>query len=212
MRRTASEVGGEVVDAERPSIPNPEIWISTTVAAAAIRRARSPQSPTTIPMLGFRRCLQSTLVRSSSRLRRQLKSTLAEVDANGIPLKPTWSVNELLSSYPRPTITPATLKRLHELSALLPPEEGTPEHTRLTEEVEDLVKLVEAVKLVDVGEVAEDGVPDGRIWAKGEGINLDTVPHDDAVDSEAASGRALLAHASRTMDGLYVVEADKPRN
>ncbi|KAH9894393.1 hypothetical protein C8Q73DRAFT_790938 [Cubamyces lactineus] len=195
-------------------MPNPEIWISTTVAAvaAAVRRARSLQSPTTIPMLSLRRCILSTLVRSSSSVRRQLKSTLTEVDASGIPLKPTWSVNELLSSYPRPTITPAMLKRLHELSALLPPEEGTLEHTKLTEEVEDLVKLVEAVKLVDVGEVAEDGVPDGRIWAKGEGINLKAVPHDDAVDSEAAGGRALLAHASRTMDGFYVVETDKPRN
>ena len=121
-------------------------------------------------------------------------------------------MNELLSSYPRPAITPATLKRLHELSALLPPEEGTPEHAKLTQEVEELVKLVEAVKLVDVGKVAEDGVPDGRIWAKGEGISLTTESHEDPADSEAASGRALLAHASRTMDGLYVVEADKPRN
>ncbi|KAI0663166.1 hypothetical protein C8Q70DRAFT_956325 [Cubamyces menziesii] len=163
-------------------------------------------------MFCLRRCLPSTLVRSNRNLRRQLKSTLAEVDATGIPLKPTWSVNELLSSYPRPAITPATLKRLHELSALIPPEEDTPEHAKLTQEVEELVKLVEAVKLVDVGKVAEDGVPDGRIWAKGEGISLTTESHEDPADSEAASGRALLAHASRTMDGLYVVEADKPRN
>lgn len=138
----------------------------------------------------------------------RLKSTLADVDATGIPLKPTWSVNALLSSYPRPTISPATLKRLHELSALIPPTEGTPEHARLMREMEELVKLVEAVKLVDVSNNGEDGeVPDGRIWAEGEGIPLEL-----PADVEAEDGRALLAHASRTTDGLYVVEADKPRH
>ncbi|OJT13368.1 hypothetical protein TRAPUB_10134 [Trametes pubescens] len=111
-------------------------------------------------------------------------------------------------------IAPATLKRLHELSALIPPEEGSPEHARLTEEIEDLVKLVEAVKLVDVSEVAEDlehAVPDGRIWAEGEGINLDA-ELADTEDPEATSGRKLAAHAWFTLDGLYQVEADKPRN
>ena len=143
----------------------------------------------------------------------RFKSTLAEVDTTGIPLKPTWSVNALLSSYPRPTISPSTLKRLHELSALIPPAEGTPEHAKLTRELEELVKLVEAVKLVDVSEVAEEGsVPDGRIWASGEGVSLDAEAFAASEDTDAANGRALLAHAARTMEGLYVVEADKPRN
>ncbi|KAI9066383.1 hypothetical protein FKP32DRAFT_1673908 [Trametes sanguinea] len=163
-------------------------------------------------MLGLRRCLLLARVRPSSRSQVRLKSTAVEFDANGIPLKPTWSVTELLSSYPRPEITPATLKRLHELSALIPPEEGTPEHAKLTQEMEDLVKLVEAVKLVDVSAVPEDGVPDGRIWAEGEGINPRSEPRENPEDLETAHGRALLAHASRSMDGLYVVEADKPRN
>ncbi|KAI0363557.1 hypothetical protein BV20DRAFT_975543 [Pilatotrama ljubarskyi] len=166
-------------------------------------------------MLSLQRCIRSALLRSCRGFSPRLKYTSAEVDSTGIPLKPTWSVNELLSSYPRPTITPATLKRLHELSALIPPEEGTSEHARLTQEIEDLVKLVEAVKLVDVSAVAGNGeraVPDGRIWAEGEGISLDTEAFADSEDSESASGRALLAHAARTMDGLYVVEADKPRN
>ncbi|KAI0723038.1 hypothetical protein C8Q76DRAFT_794020 [Earliella scabrosa] len=139
-------------------------------------------------------------------------ATLAAVDTTGIPLKPTWSVNELLSSYPRPSISPHTLQRLHELSALLPPTEGTPEHVKLTQEIEELVKLVEAVKLVDVSQVAEDdSVPDGRIWASGEGVRLD----DEAfarAGADAVDGRSLLTHASRTTDGLYVVETDKLRN
>jgi hypothetical protein len=64
--------------------------------------------------------------------------TDVEPDENGIPIRPTWSVNELLSSYPKPTISPATLKHLYALGALIPPEEGSPEHTKLTEEIEDL--------------------------------------------------------------------------
>lgn len=164
-------------------------------------------------MLALRRC-RPTLLRLPRPAQIRLKSTLPDVDSTGIPLKATWSVNELLSSYPRPTVAPATLKRLHELSALIPPEEGTPEHTRLTQEIEDLVKLVEAVKLVDVSEVAGDlehAVPDGRIWAEGEGINLDS-NFADTEDPEATSGRGLVAHASFTLDDLYQVEADKPRN
>ena len=167
------------------------------------------------PMLRFSRCPIPTLSTRSHLPRRCLlrhKSTLAEVDQTGIPLKPTWSVNELLSSYPRPTISPSTLKRLHELSALIPPSEGTPEHAKLTMEMEELVKLVEAVKLVDISGVSEEGsVPDGRIWASGEGVTLDAEAFAASGDATSTQGRALLTHASRTMDGLYVVEADKPR-
>ncbi|KAI0637932.1 hypothetical protein C8Q77DRAFT_1153627 [Trametes polyzona] len=176
-------------------------------------------------MFSLRQCVRTTLVRScrphqsrfksSAAATDSTKSSTAETDSTGIPLKATWSVNELLSSYPRPTISPATLKRLHELSALIPPEEGTKEHSRLTREVEDLVKLVEAVKLVDVSEAVDDAqhvVPDGRIWAEGEGIDLDAAPLTESDGSESAHGTALLKHASRTLEGLYVVEADKPRN
>ena len=182
-----------MVAANRQSVPDWEIDVS----------------PKTL-MLGPARCVLSGLTAASRACRRpssRLQSTLAEVDSTGIPLKPTWSVNELLSSYPRPTITPATLKRLHELSALIPPTEGTPEHAKLTGEMEELVKLVEAVKLIDTSKETEDGsVPDGRIWAEGEGMTLE--PHGDAVPVD---GRSLLMHSSRTLEGLYVVEADKPR-
>ncbi|KAI0650156.1 hypothetical protein C8Q79DRAFT_369636 [Trametes meyenii] len=166
-------------------------------------------------MLCLRQCVRSVVFQSTRRGICRPKSTLVDVDATGIPLKPTWSVNDLLSSYPRPTITPATLKRLHELSALIPPEEGTPEHAVLTREIEDLVKLVEAVKLVDVSSVdggGEHSVPDGRICAEGEGIKLDSELLSNHEGPQDAYGRALLTHASRSMDGLYVVEADKPRN
>ena len=88
-----------------------------------------------------------------------------------------WSVNELLSLYPRPAISPATLKHLHALSALIPPEEGSPERAKLTKETQDLVKLVEAVKLVDTKSVGNtNDIPDGRIWAEGTGIDLNAEP------------------------------------
>ena len=109
----------------------------------------------------------------------------AETDSCGIPIHPTWSVNELISSYPTPTITSATLKRLHELSALIPPVEGTTEHGTLKREMEDLVKLVEAVKLVDLsddtGEGSAEGlIPDGRVWAEGTGIQPTDLPPAEA--------------------------------
>lgn len=135
---------------------------------------------------------------------------LVETDACGIPLKPTWSVNELISSYPKPTIPPSTLKKLHDLSALIPPEEGTPQHAQLTEELENLVKLVEAVKAVDVSQPDASSIhqiPDGRIWAEGTGIKLER----DEVAKNEAHGRDLLRHAARTEDSFYVVDADRSR-
>ena len=143
-----------------------------------------------------------------------LKPTV-ETDSHAIPTRPTWSVNELLSSYPKPKISPATLKHLHELSALIPPEEGTPEHAKLTAEMENLVKLVEAVKLVDVGEssVSESGeVPDGRIWAAGTGIRLEREKGgDSAADDKEVHGQALLGYAARTENKHYVVDTDRKR-
>lgn len=93
-------------------------------------------------------------------------------DEDRIPVRPTWSINELLSSYPKPTISTATLKHLHILSALIPPEEGSLDHTKLIEEMQDLVKLVEAVKLVTDGVDHGNGILDRKIWAEGTGIDL----------------------------------------
>lgn len=141
--------------------------------------------------------------------RRLVSKPAVDTDECGIPVKPTWSVNELLSSYPTPSISSATLRRLHELSALVPPEEGTPEHEKMRRELEHLVRLVEAVKLVKVDRHADDTIPDGRIWAQGKGIPL----KEDAsrVRDDEKRGRDLLKLASRTLDGMYVVETDRQR-
>ncbi|KAH9999361.1 hypothetical protein BJV77DRAFT_1064268 [Russula vinacea] len=91
---------------------------------------------------------------------------LVETDDCAIPLKPTWSVDELLSSYPRPTISSSALRRLHVLSALIPPEEGTSAHSRLTRELEDLVKLVESVRLFNTPVPRALSTP---LWILGSG-------------------------------------------
>jgi Asp-tRNA(Asn)/Glu-tRNA(Gln) amidotransferase C subunit len=131
-----------------------------------------------------------------------------EFDSQGIPLKPTWSVHTLLSTYPAPKISSQTLTRLHELSALLPPEEDSEEFKILKKEMEELVRLVEAVKLVDTSQVQTDGVPDGRIWKEGRGVDLDRkVTMDDGGKYKEPSGQELLKHAQETDDGYYVVES-----
>ncbi|KIM67848.1 hypothetical protein SCLCIDRAFT_1209981 [Scleroderma citrinum Foug A] len=141
--------------------------------------------------------------------RRLVTKPAVETDECGIPIKPTWSVNELLSSYPTPSISSATLRRLHELSALVPPEEGTPEHETMRRELERLVKLVEAVKLVKFDCHADDTIPDGRIWAQGKGIPLKVDISRAGVDE--TRGKDLLKLASRTLDGMYVVETNRRR-
>ncbi|KAF9647052.1 hypothetical protein BDM02DRAFT_3117669 [Thelephora ganbajun] len=163
--------------------------------------------------IGCRRVLASprlarlnSSVSSNPTLRREV-----ETDEDGIPIRPTWSVNELLSSYPRPTISPATLKHLHKLSALIPPEEGSHEHAKLTEEIQDLVKLVEAVKLVNTDSVDDwNSVPDGRIWAEGTGIDLNAEPI--LVDENEVKGRALLKYAKNVSpEGLYLIDSDRSK-
>jgi hypothetical protein len=94
---------------------------------------------------------------------------------------------------------------------LIPPKEGSPEHARLTEEMQDLVKLVEAVKLVNTDSVGdENGVPDGRIWAEGTGIDLDAEPIP--ADGNEVHGRDLLKYAKNTSpEGLYLIDSDRSK-
>ena len=161
--------------------------------------------------MSLRRCCQS-LGRDLHGLNKRFitldSRTLVETDASGIPLKPTWSVHNLISSYPKPTISSATFKRLHELSALHPPPEETSEHEERKQELEDLVKLVEAVKLVDLDQsagIGEDTIPDGRIWAEGRATAIES-DGDDEV-----SGSTLLQYGAQTMNGLYEVDADRAK-
>jgi len=120
-------------------------------------------------------------------------------DTQGIPTRPVWSVNELLSSYPTPKLSSSTLRHLHDLAALIPPEEGTLEHDKLRHELEEMIRLVEAVKLVDTGGASKSK------W----GPRLRVEDEDPVIAEEEGSGHSLLQHASRTVDGYYVVESDR---
>ncbi|KAI0307359.1 hypothetical protein B0F90DRAFT_1687774 [Multifurca ochricompacta] len=136
--------------------------------------------------------------------------TLVETDDCAIPLKATWSVDELLSSYPQPTISPPVLRRLHILSALIPPDESSPVHSKLTRELEDLVKLVESVRLFNVSSDSSPAynVVDARVWGEDAGIDLQKVPPGDP-DQEALRPAELLSQASRTENSLYVIHSDR---
>ncbi|KAG9095053.1 hypothetical protein FS749_011191 [Ceratobasidium sp. UAMH 11750] len=126
------------------------------------------------------------------------------VDEFGIPVNATWSVKKLLSTYPAPTLSHGTLARLHQLSALEPPEPSSPKAESLRLELQELLRLVEAVKLVDTSTLSGgEDIPDSRIWAEGRGIDLDG---PEARHLDEAHGRALLRHASKHIDGQYVVE------
>ncbi|KAJ3867656.1 hypothetical protein EV359DRAFT_33986 [Lentinula novae-zelandiae] len=157
--------------------------------------------------LPVRRCFPwRTTARSPFRTLKNASRLVPEhqVDSFGLPIKPLWSVNALLSSYPQPKLSTSTFKRLHELSALSPPKEGTEEYAKLKRELEELVKLVEAVKLVDT-----DGVQPAEMRPfLGDGAEEEA--YDEAT-SKLEMGRVLLKHASQTIDDFYVVEADKRR-
>ena len=156
-----------------------------------------------------RRCLQRASTPRSYSKSPIHAPKLVETDAYGIPLKPTWSVYDLLSSYPTPTISSATLNHLHTLSALIPPEEGTPEHSTLKHEMGDLIKLVDAVKLVKSEVTDGVTVADGRVWAEGAGLPLSDAK--DGEDNNVVGSGALLRHSACTSDGLYVVDADRTK-
>jgi hypothetical protein len=150
-------------------------------------------------------CFRSSTHRSLSSKVSTVLSSNVETDEFGLPLKPTWSVKELLSSYPPPTLEPETLVKLHKLAALKPPPQGSEEFGKLRSELSELIKLVEAVKTIEVDKGGEEGIPDGRIWQEGRGISFD----EDLSRAEEPSGRALLEHAGRTAEGFYVVDSSR---
>lgn len=138
-------------------------------------------------------------------LRRPVFETRASLrgystDSCGIPTAPTWSVKDLLSSYPSPTLSNQTFKKLYELSALIPPEESTPEYENVKHDLEEMIRLVEAVKLVDT-----DGVT-----VRGRKVEEDA-DKEYVISTTDNDGQALLQLASQTQNGFYVVESDRRR-
>jgi len=77
--------------------------------------------------------------------------------------------------------------------------------------MQDPVKLVEAVKLVNTDSVDDGkGVPDGRIRAEGAGIDLDGEPV--LADENEVQGRGLLKYAKNVSpEGLYLIDSDRSK-
>ena len=165
-------------------------------------------SPHPFTMSCIRLCLRQLprSIFSSPYLRYQSSGSTTETDECGIPIQPTWSVNELLTSYSTPKIPSKTLKHLYELSALIPPTEGTIAHEKITRQMEEMVRLVEAVKLINT-----DGVMVMGRWEREDTDRSDSQQGAESSPKEDSTGQALLNHASRTMEGFYIVEADRTR-
>jgi hypothetical protein len=69
------------------------------------------------------------------------------VDEYGVPTSPSWSVRQLLKEYPAPTLSDATFEKLHKLSALNTPSDPMPNGSRCAEQLEELIKMVNAVRI-----------------------------------------------------------------
>ncbi|KAH9482432.1 hypothetical protein JR316_0004532 [Psilocybe cubensis] len=119
------------------------------------------------------------------------------------PTTPTWSVNDLLSSYPSPRLSSTTITRLYDLSALIPPQEGTPQFEAVKSDLEEMVRLVEAVRLVDTSSVSVSG------RGEKEDADRNIAPIDPSQLGEV--GQQLLKHASQTKDQFYVVDSERAR-
>ncbi|QRV87841.1 hypothetical protein RhiJN_15859 [Ceratobasidium sp. AG-Ba] len=134
------------------------------------------------------------------------KNTTHAIPEDIVPGRPTWSVRQLLATYPAPSLSPEIFARLHRLAALQTPAPDSSEFRSLHLELQELLRLVEAVKLVDIsalGGAEQTDIPDSRIWAKERSTDLDA-PRPEHLDE--SHGKALLRHASKHVDEQYIVE------
>ncbi len=122
-----------------------------------------------------------------------------DVDDYGFPLEPTWSVEGLLTSYEGDAplkLDDASLERLHTLSALVPPKVGSEERAKLQRELEELMKLVNAVRVAPVAtNTTTEGIPDGRIYPTATVFRLKDVEGEREVEElDETNGLVLLKH------------------
>ncbi|EJD54071.1 hypothetical protein AURDEDRAFT_110706 [Auricularia subglabra TFB-10046 SS5] len=149
--------------------------------------------------------LRSTRVRTHAT---RPVTRLVETDELGLPKQPTWSVQELLSSYPTAPPTTEKLKHLHKLAALVPPEEGSEEWKRLSEDMSELIRLVEAVKLIDTTGVEPENLLEPITLSAVFGTDPNA---DAALYADEPNGTELLKHAEHQGDGFYVVDTPSSR-
>ncbi|KAF8583950.1 hypothetical protein K439DRAFT_1258801, partial [Ramaria rubella] len=130
-------------------------------------------------------------------------------DELGLPLSPSWSVHALISSYPSPRLTSATVTQLHKIAALIPPEEDTADFKELKAEMEDLVRLVEAVRMAPNDVNKADGPSDGIVRSQDKEVELRGARNE--IDGSPPFGRELLKHTRRTEDGYYLVDSSRSK-
>lgn len=167
------------------------------------------------------------------------KSIQTLCDADGIPLKRTWSLRSLMAEQPRVELSAAQFRHLHKLSGLTVPDMSAPESVRLKQELEEMLRLVEAVKtcplLHDSKAVAKSSqqVPDGRVWPAGRGMQValdwDPVtwgqtaakhrpqqqqqPEDSPAGNNATeSDNILLKLAKKSREGYFVAASPRSSN
>ena len=140
-----------------------------------------------------------TLFMLASSIRRySATKQLLPCDSLSIPLRPSWSVHELLGRYPAPSVDANALTRLHKIAALDPPPGDSPQFKAIKEELEQLVKLVEAVKLVPQSSNSYRA-GDGMIWPAGTGLKT-----TDGVPGLRNQPASLLKHAAVVKEGAFL--------
>ena len=90
---------------------------------------------------------------------------------------------------------------MYELSALAPPKRDTLQYEKMKKDLEDMVKLVEAVKDVNTNGVFLVG--------RGQKEDEDRMQQNSQLEGE--HGQTLLKYAARTENRFYAVDAERKR-
>ncbi|ORX62694.1 hypothetical protein DM01DRAFT_1403149 [Hesseltinella vesiculosa] len=131
------------------------------------------------------------------RLLKRSFSSQCKVDADGLPLAPTWTVKSLLPNNSQPTnINQDRLDHLCRLAQLLPRTDAT-----LIKDMNDLSHFVDTIQQPSA---TADLAPLIHIWDARQNL---AVRPDSPVSTD---GHALLSNAKKTHGNYYTI-ADSPR-
>ncbi|TYJ58377.1 hypothetical protein B9479_000923 [Cryptococcus floricola] len=151
------------------------------------------------------------LLSPSMRISRASASHFSSSSSAALPTPPTNNPSPIsmspVQSDAIPKITPTPLSRdvlvkLHKLSALHPPPEGSAEEAEMMEELGELVGLMDLVKQVELPQEEIEGL-------LGEGIGAIKIGQSDASGKEEEtsekeeSGKKLLAWSPTRVGDFY---------
>lgn len=132
-----------------------------------------------------------------------------ETDELGLPLTPAPIP---IPDIPKSSISRETLVKLHRLSALNPPEEGSPEEMQLKAELGELLGLMDIVKdvempqgEVDLRQLLTEGVGevviDEKVAEAGAGVQKARM--EEKLEHREKHGKELLDWATRRVGDYY---------